>query len=225
MHFIGITGGVGAGKSKILKYIEDNYNAVVIRSDELAQEMMLPGHVCYPKLKEVFGQDDVWMTASDQDNCSDSVRSQDVSAASASKNMPLDRKKMAALIYRNPERRKDINNIVHPMIRPEILKVFHQEEKAGRHDFFFLEAALLIEEHYDEVCDELWYIYADEDTRRKRLKASRGYSDEKISSIFQAQLSEDVFRKKCSVVIDNSGSLEKAFQDVDDAMAGFKKSM
>ncbi len=58
-----------------------------------------------------------------------------------------------------------------------------------------LEAALLIEEGYGEICDELWYIYASEEVRRKRLKSSRGYSDEKIDSIFASQLKEAEYRK------------------------------
>lgn len=60
-----------------------------------------------------------------------------------------------------------------------------------------LEAALLIEEGYGEICDELWYIYASEEVRRKRLKSTRGYSDEKIDSIFASQLKEDEYRRHC----------------------------
>ena len=68
--------------------------------------------------------------------------------------------------------------------------------------------AAVIEDHYDTIVDEMWYIYADEDIRRQRLKESRGYSDEKIDEIFASQNSDDVFRKFCCVVIDNSGSIE-----------------
>lgn len=85
--------------------------------------------------------------------------------------------------------------------------MIREEEKKGT-DYFFIEAALLIEDHYDTIVDEMWYIYADEDTRRKRLKESRGYSDSKIDDIFASQSSDDVFRRFCSVVIDNSGSIE-----------------
>ena len=80
--------------------------------------------------------------------------------------------------------------------------------------FFFIEAALLIEDHYDKIVDELWYIYADEDIRRKRLKESRGYSDEKIDGIFDSQSSDDTFRKHCSVVIDNSGSIKETREQI-----------
>ena len=72
-----------------------------------------------------------------------------------------------------------------------------------------MEAALLIEEHYDEICDELWYIYTREEIREARLMESRGYSREKVQQIFSSQLKEAEYRKHCSVVIDNNEGLEE----------------
>ena len=82
-----------------------------------------------------------------------------------------------------------------------------------------LEAALLIEEHYDEICDELWYIYTREDIRRERLMASRGYSTEKVDRIFASQLTEEVYREHCRVVIDNNGSEAEAFRQIERALS------
>ena len=67
----------------------------------------------------------------------------------------------------------------------------------------------LIEDHYDIFMDEIWYIYVSEDERRKRLAASRGYSDEKISGIFKSQLSDAEFRKHADKVINNGADIEK----------------
>ena len=78
-----------------------------------------------------------------------------------------------------------------------------------------MEAALLIECGYEELLDELWYVYASADTRRKRLMESRGYSDEKIQSIFDSQMSDKEYRAHCRRVIDNDGSLEKMKDSVD----------
>ena len=63
-----------------------------------------------------------------------------------------------------------------------------------------------------------WYIYTSEENRRARLKASRGYSDEKIDSIFSCQLSEEAFRAACQEVIDNNGSREETFEQIDKAL-------
>ena len=62
---------------------------------------------------------------------------------------------------------------------------------------------MLIEDHYGTICDELWYVYASLEIRKKRLMADRGYSEEKVERIFAAQLSDETYRKYCRVVIDN----------------------
>ena len=79
-----------------------------------------------------------------------------------------------------------------------------------------IEAALLIEEGYGAICDELWYIYADEDVRRRRLAASRGYSSEKSDSIMKNQLPDEIFRESCQFVIDNSSEIvQNTFEQID----------
>ena len=73
----------------------------------------------------------------------------------------------------------------------------------------------IIEAGYKELVDEMWYIYASDDVRRERLKASRGYSDEKVTAIMNGQLKEDEFRRACQVVIDNSGDMEDTKKQID----------
>ena len=77
---------------------------------------------------------------------------------------------------------------------------------------------MLIECGYDRKLDELWYIYAEPEIRAKRLRESRGYSDEKIHGIMTSQLSDEEFRRVCKVVIDNSGTLEQAYEQIDAAL-------
>ena len=104
-----------------------------------------------------------------------------------------------------------MNEILHPAVKEYVLHVLEQEKEEGRLRYLVLEAALLIEEHYDEICDELWYIYTSEENRRARLKQSRGYSDEKIS---ESQLCENEYRRHCKVVIDNNGTTEETIAQV-----------
>ena len=85
-----------------------------------------------------------------------------------------------------------------------------------------MEAALLIENGYDKIADELWYVYASEDVRRQRLRDSRGYSDEKITSILEKQLDDATFREHCQFVIDNSGSLQEAAAQIDQRLSEFE---
>lgn len=196
MKFIGITGGVGAGKSEILHYIEEKYPSQVVLADELAHRLMCPGTVCYSQIQNVFLEDDIF-------------------AADGS----LDAGKMSKVIFADSEKRQIMNGIVHPAVKQEVLNLCAEERKKGKISYFILEAALLIEDGYDKICDELWYIYTTEEIRRKRLKESRGYSDDKIEAIFRSQLSEEMYRSYCKVVIDNNGRREDAFRQIDEAFA------
>lgn len=94
-----------------------------------------------------------------------------------------------------------------------------KERERGEIQLLVLEAALLIEEHYDEICEELWYIYTAEDIRRTRLMESRGYSKEKVQHIFDSQLKESEYRSHCSVVIDNNGDLAETYRQIEKALA------
>lgn len=195
MRFIGITGGVGAGKSKILSYLEGKPDTAVLLADEIAHGLMEPGTECYRKIIETFGAEKICLSGGG-----------------------LDRRKLAEVIFSVEENRRRMNGIVHPAVKEYIKKRAAEERERGALKLLVLEAALLIEEHYDEICDELWYIYAREDVRRERLMRSRGYSGEKVAQIFASQLSEEEYRNACRVVIDNNGSVEEAFRQIDQAM-------
>lgn len=185
MKIIGITGGVGAGKTEVIKMIEQLCSCIVVTADRLARKLEQKGEVCFEPLLDLLGDE------------------------ALDENGEIDAAKMARMIFAPgaEDLLAGVNAIVHPAVKTRILQMIREEEKKGT-DYFFIEAALLIEDHYDTIVDEMWYIYADEDTRRKRLKESRGYSDSKIDEIFASQSSDDVFRRFCSVVIDNSGSIE-----------------
>ena len=78
-----------------------------------------------------------------------------------------------------------------------------------------LEAALLIEDGYKELLDELWAVITDKEIRIKRLMDSRGYSREKSESIIASQLSDDEFRNACDFIIDNSGTIEETQKQIE----------
>ena len=96
----------------------------------------------------------------------------------------LDRKRIAEIVFQDEEKLKALNAIVHPAVKRYIKKAIAAAEKAGT-EYVFVEAALLIEEKYDEICDELWYIYADEEVRKERLIEGRGYSEKKYAKSWQ----------------------------------------
>ena len=113
--------------------------------------------------------------------------------------------------------RQKLNTIVHPAVKQEILRRIEQA-KLENVSYTVVEAALFLEENYDAFCDETWYIYTDEKIRRQRLKESRGYSDERIDQIFRSQKTHEEFQKRCLFMIDNNGSEEETFRQIDRRM-------
>ncbi|MGN0376274.1 MAG: dephospho-CoA kinase [Suilimivivens sp.] len=191
MKVIGITGGVGAGKSAILSYIREKYNCRILLADEAAHQVKEPGQPCYESLVKLLSEE---------------ILNEDGT---------INKLKMAEKIFASDELLLQVNKIIHPAVKELILNAITEEKRNKVHDFFFIEAALLIEGGYLEIVDEMWYIYAREEVRRERLKNSRNYSDEKINSIMESQLKEEEFREHCEVVIDNSDSLTDAYRQID----------
>lgn len=183
-RILGITGGVGAGKSTILSYLHDHYGAYLLEADRIGHQVQQPGEPCYGQIAAAFG---------------DEILKEDGT---------IDRGKLGAIVYADRGKMARLNQIVHPAVKERIRSEIDRicREKAGNPFILIaIEAALLLEDHYDEICDEIWYIYADEQTREERLRQSRGYSPEKVRQIFSDQMSEEEFRRRCPVVIDNSG--------------------
>lgn len=193
MNIIGITGGVGSGKSRVLSYIEETYSCVICQADHVAWELQRPGERGYVEIVKHFGE---------------KILNEDGT---------INRSALGQIVFSNEKELWTLNAIMHPAVKEEIRKRIILEEEKGT-KLFVLEAALLIEEHYNEICDELWYIYTDEQIRRERLKESRGYSDEKIDSMIGAQLPEKVFRRECQVVIDNSGDFAYTCVQIQEAI-------
>ena len=160
---------------------------------------MQPGTECFQKLKEKFAGEDIYQPDGS-----------------------LDRAQLATVIFSDDRKREELNAIVHPAVREYVLQQKEAEERAGKLFLLVLEAALLIEEHYDEICDELWYIYADEEVRKERLIEGRGYSEKKVREIMANQLSEDEFSSHCDFEIDNSGDFEETKKQLDHRMKKYE---
>lgn len=195
MRILGITGGVGCGKSAVLQYLAAQPGIYVMEADKAAHRLEEPGSICFQKIVEYFGEKIL-----DSDGI-------------------INRKKLAAIVFADQEALLKLNSIVHPEVKKYILCRIDYIRQYRQYHVFALEAALLLEEHYDEICDEVWYIDASEQTRRRRLKENRGYSDEKITQMMARQLSREQFLEKSSVVIDNNWQLEQTYQQIREELA------
>lgn len=197
MKTIGITGGVGSGKSEVLKYLKNEYNSRILIADEAAHLLQEKGQSCYAKLVALLGSEVL------------------------TPNGEIEKQKMADLIFQDEELLKKVNALIHPSVIQFIIDEINRERKYGILDFFFVEAALLIENGFDVIVDEMWYIYTEESVRRKRLRDSRSYTDEKTTGIMARQLPEEAFRKACRVVIDNSGNFEDTKKQIDQKLGEY----
>ncbi|MCD7735681.1 MAG: dephospho-CoA kinase [Lachnospiraceae bacterium] len=183
VRIIGVTGGVGAGKSTVLSYLEKQYGAYILEADAIGHLVQRPEEPCWEHIVEAFGVE---------------ILNGDRS---------INREILGGIVYADREKLDLLNGIVHPAVKRYIRQEIERiRSGTDTNPFIVIEAALLLEDHYDEICDEIWYIYADVRMRTERLMKSRGYSMEKVRRIMKNQMSEEEFRSRCPVVLDNSGA-------------------
>lgn len=190
MLVIGITGGVGAGKSSVLQALREHCSCKIVLADDVGNKVKEPGQECYEKIVELLGTE---------------ILKEDLT---------IDKLKMAEKIFADSNVLEAVNAIIHPAVEEYILNEMQAEREKQEIDVFFLEAALLIEAGYLPYLDELWYIYSEKNVRINRLKESRAYSEEKIQKIMNSQLSDEEFKKYADVVLDNSHEFEQTFLQI-----------
>ena len=197
MKILGITGGIGTGKSKVLTYLENEHHATIRQLDQVARALQKKGTSCYYQIVEVFGAE---ILLADGE---------------------LNRAKMAQMIFEDPKKRQVLNQFIHPKVKEWIREDIKKVKACGTL-LYVIEAALLIEDNYKEICDEIWFIYSDKSVRMRRLEESRGYSRDKIEQIMSAQLTDKEFRENTSVIIDNSGKFLDTIIQVKEKLASLE---
>lgn len=182
---IGVTGGVGAGKSRVLDILKTDFCAHIIQADEVAKRLMEPGKACYKKVVDFLG------------------------ASILNPDGTINRPAMAAEIFGDEAKRLEVNRLTHP----EVWREVREEAARAREGLVVVEAAILGEEFRDN-CREMWYVYTSRENRVRRLCENRGYSEEKSLGVMESQASEEEFRAFCDHVIDNNGSLEETRRQI-----------
>lgn len=185
MKIIGITGGIGSGKSTVLKLLKEEYNAYIVETDVLAHKLMQRGNKTYINIVNGFGE-----TILDE-------------------NKEIDRAVLGTLVFQHEEKLKLLNSIVHPDVKQYIRSDIDAKKQQGKVDLYIIEAALLIEDGYKEICDEIWYIYADEELRIKRLLNSRGGTRQKWLDVIRNQANDKYYRANCEHIVNNDEDFVK----------------
>lgn len=195
MKVIGITGGVGCGKTTIINLIKEYLNQkkdvkfAILMTDEISKNLLQPEQKAYIQVVELFGE---------------SIVNEDKT---------IHRGKLAEIIFKNPNKRIVLNSIIHPLVKQEVINTINHL-RIAKYDYVFIESALLYDDHYEVFCDETWYIYAPKEQRIERLKSSRNYSQDKIESIMKSQLTQQEFREQCDIVINNDKTCDDVRQQL-----------
>ena len=183
MKVIGITGGVGSGKSTITKILKEQYHAYLISTDQVAHMLMQKDKISYKLIVEQFGQ------------------------SILNENKEIDRALLGLIVYQDSSKLVLLNSLTHPYVMEyvcELIKI----KRAEKIELVCVETALPIEAGLKDFCDEIWYISAPESVRRERLKKDRKYSEQKIDNIFKNQISDKDYRIASTHTLNNDCSKE-----------------
>jgi dephospho-CoA kinase len=186
---VGLTGGIGSGKSTVSAMLADR-GAEIIDADQIAREVVLPGTPAWCKIREHFGP---------------GVLTPDGF---------IDRKALGELVFADPAKLAVLNEITHPAIFERIAD--RLEAAHDRHAVVVLDAALLLETELAQRVDLVLLVHAPREAQVERL-VLRGMGADQANARIAAQLSEDERLAGADLVIDNSGRREELGKRVDDA--------
>jgi len=179
---IGLTGGIGSGKSVVGGMLRE-LGAYVIDTDKVGHRVYEPDSEGWKKIVEAFGTE---VVAADR---------------------TIDRKKLGAMVFADEARRKTLNGIVHPMIFQEIIGEIAAQRDAGFQGHIVLEAPILVEAKGTGMVDCIWVVVAPRPVIEARLVSGRDMTPEEIAARMNVQLDDATRRKHADLVIENDADL------------------
>lgn len=196
MEIIGITGGIGSGKSTVSKYVEHK-GFKIIDADKIARKLLDIGEDAYTKTVEFFGDD---------------ILNPDKS---------IDRKKLGNIVFSSKEKRKILNKITHGEVEKKILREIKESEEKEK--IVFLDVPLLFEVGMDKLCDKVWLIVADEEVKIQRLLKRDKITRREIVEKFKSQMPDKEKKERADFVIDNSKKEEALYLQIDKLLEKYEK--
>lgn len=191
MHKIGLTGGIGSGKSTVAKLLEEK-GAALVNADLLGHEVYLPGKPAYDDIIDAFGRD--------------------VLAGDGS----IDRKKLGPIVFSNPANLARLNEITHPRIEDLARERLAALEQSGQ-KIAVLEAAILFEAHWESLVDEIWVTVVDPSIAAQRTAERSGLDPKQVMERINSQMTNEERISRSDVVISTEGDLSDTAKRTDDA--------
>jgi len=180
---VGLTGGIASGKSTVSK-IFANFGAKVLDADDVAREVLLPGQPAWTRLRQAFGQEFFHPDGT------------------------VKRKQLRQLVFADPERRRQLNAIVHPEVMKEINRRAEISSSAET-EVLLVDVPLLLEVGLAGRFDKIVVVYVSESIQISRLLQRDGISKYEAKQALKAQMALGKKVEQADYVIDNSGTLEE----------------
>ena len=181
---IGLTGGIGSGKSTAAKILGE-LGAPVIDADKVGHAIYQPGAPAYQDLIDAFGEG---ILAPDR---------------------TIDRRKLGPIVFADPAALRRLNSIVHPKMFTRMGEMVAALRRGGEARPIVIEAAILIEANWQPLFDEIWLVTASREHVIERVERDRGMKPAQTEARLRAQLSDEERRKYASAVIRNDGTLDE----------------
>ena len=192
---IGLTGGIGSGKSSVAERFA-RHNVPVIDTDIIARELVQPGSPLLDEIIRVFGKD--------------------LAHADGS----LNRKRLAEQVFNHPQHRKQLETLLHPEIRKEVQRRLHTLESARNPEatpprYVIIVVPLLFEAGFESLVDRVLVVDSEESRQIARVKQRDGRNVDDISAIMRNQLSRQQRNRKADDILLNDGDFARLEQQVD----------
>lgn len=185
---VGLTGGIATGKSTVSKMLKDS-GVFIIDVDLIAREVVEPGTVGLKKIVAHFGSEILFPNSNE-----------------------LNRKKLGSLVFNSKEKLDQLNQILQPIIRQEIIERLEEAKKI--HSLVVVDMPLLFEEKYETLFDQIIVVTTQKNLQIDRLKKRNHLTEAEALQRIHAQLDMEYKEQRADLVIDNSGSFENAKQQV-----------
>ncbi len=193
MYVIGLTGGIGSGKSTVAEVLEAQ-GASVLSADIFGLEVYSPGRPAWQEIVDAFGREVV------------------------AEDGTIDRKKLGVVVFSDPKHLAALNSIVHPRMKGMMRERLAALAQDGV-EITVLEAALLFEAKWDDLADEVWVTTLAPAIAAKRTSERGGLSEDQVLERIKSQMSNEERTQNSHVVIDTDGDLEGTKQQALDAWA------
>lgn len=189
MKIIGVTGGIGAGKSSVSAIMEE-LGAIVIDADLISKQVVEPGKPAWLEIKEAFGEDFI------------------------RRDKTLDRKKIAKEVFASKEKKLLLEKIIHREVIAVIKEKLATMQEYGYNGIVVMDVPIPVKEGFLETVDRVWVVVSDDEIRLNRVMARGGISRDDAENRIKSQLTQEEYKALAHVVIENNGSIEELREKV-----------